>query len=559
LALLTLQAGSPFRLPAQQILSTKSSPLSEEKRGSAVSLVLNLSRVFAKQAAVPALATYYFDAFLAHCAPRSVREVHTPVVAAACFLVAIKMLDPVIPTTEDIAARLKGPKYDPELILNCELHVCVSLNFDFCLRVPHNVIPHLCKLATGAENVYAPAEQHQATNAGSTRSHIAQNNITRKMDFALESDNRKTKAHVLGSRNDTTSISSNSKSPQIKDNVACLGTTQMLLVDRDESRRETAMAFADLALYCSRLLPVFGVGEISAACTMIASLGDETEEDVSFKIGNHWLPLFDLAELNCFRVFAVVASICDKLGDLLLVRALAAQYRFHDLDNISELLQADSEFAKRARRHRDTVVEIFDCLTAQLDPCGNTLQNLCGEDKVQTLLELAHANLTSEDDATTWLKIFPKYSIRFYLRVLKRLRFAISELSGPACDGETRRYGRTRRLPLGDVTVPGTNVVVPVETSQSVVFRERLNAYKLSAIVKKKRSFARDQDDTAPIPRMVTRSQARKRVTDLSRNTPDRGNSRTRCRGSHGNLVSPLPVKKMPQCNKPVVSPESNP
>jgi hypothetical protein len=424
LALLTLRATSPFRLPEQQLLSRKRSLLSDARRAAAVSLLLDLSDNLAEHNAVPALAVSYFDAFLSHCSPHSVRGVHIPLVAAACFLVAMKMLDPVIPTADQLSTRLSGYDYSPRTILDCELLVCVSLNFDFCLRVPHNVISHLCQLASGIENERASVLQQQPGHLFNKNP----DNISRRMIFPLSDEVNACEHnivrggdHVLGGAESESMLSAP------VENRKSSGNKNGLLVDPGEVLVDTALAFADLSLYCAHLLPTFGIGEITAACTMVAILVAQEELDGNSNVAKLWMPIYDLAGLNCFRVFAAIAHICDKLGDMLVVRTFSALYEFQTPSRISKNLPTDKRFMEHVSKQRAVLRDIHNSLKNRMCHWDRCLEGLMDDDKIQSLSEMVSMTLTTEANATTWLDIYPNLWDSNHFRLLDRLKFVLSE------------------------------------------------------------------------------------------------------------------------------------
>jgi hypothetical protein len=520
LALLTLRAISPFRLPEQQLLSRKRSLLSEARRAAAVSLLLDLSDNLAEHNAVAALAVSYFDAFLSHCAPRSVRGIHIPLVAAACFLVAVKMLDPVIPTADQLSERLSGYDYLPRTILDCELLVCVSLNFDFCLRVPHNVISHLCKLATEIKHERAAVSQQRPGHPLSKKP----DNISRKMKFDPNNEDPTVKPdticgviHSPGSAESMLSVHMDEKESS--------SNYPELLVDQGEALGDTALAFADLSLYCSQLLPNFGIGEITAACTMTAMLVAQDEVDDNSDPAKLWMPLYDLAGLNCFRVFAAIALLCDKLGDMLVVRTFSAQYEFQTPSRISKNLPTDKQFTERVSKQRDVMRDIQNTLDDRLGLRDHSLHGLLDNDKIQSLTEMVIMTLTTEANATTWLDIYPNLWDSNRFRLLDRLKFVLSEFLSRSQN--IRRSNSRHTMVLREKK---TNAVTGERPVKSIA-KNLPVGQEISR--KRRRSVLEQGSSVSAVSRMLTRRQAMDK-----RPLRSQGLERLTARGSSCNIVS---------------------
>lgn len=364
LVLETLTSKSPFRSRNRQEFSASETNekcarqpprglLQERRRITVVNWILELSSSLAENPSVPSLALSYFDAYIALQPPRSAAH-YVQLVAAASFLIACKMNETFAPTIDELAYLTDGA-CSKDVIVGCELLICVSLNFDLCARNPHDIIPHLCMIATGTvadrevtlppmdidalpSHSFEIAKPHSPSLQAECKTGLIHGNmdVSAVNEDLCDTDDDGDGATITSDGNSTPDISDsfqNPPSPRINSSAERREQSSTDFENAnwspgDESQTMTrfAMAFADVALHCCKLVEVFGVGEIAAACVVAAQAALQAKDyrrQPWFQAASRakhidclWLPIFDSAGLAFERIIAAATRIIDLWSDL---------------------------------------------------------------------------------------------------------------------------------------------------------------------------------------------------------------------------------------------------
>jgi Cyclin, N-terminal domain len=336
LALSTLIARSAFRSSANAG-ATPVHPLVQRKRAAVVSWLLELTGALAENPCVPAMAVSYFDAYLQSADATKMKDAGTSqflqLVACAAFLIATKMCETVSPTLDELA-YLTDRTCDRELIGTCEMLMCVSLNFDMCVRNPHDVLPHLCRLAAGLE----PEREIEKEKLCDRTMYTDMDNENSPM--TVEPTPRRSRPQATPLRCSLMTPTTPAVQDQRQQKNASISNWQLrTTATKRQERKEAeasamtrlALALADVALHCRGLIVAgFGIGEITAACFVAARAAvhtsaypDATVFAAPTRPVDHtplWLPLFDKAGLSFGRVVAAAAIIVDYWGDIVMRR-----------------------------------------------------------------------------------------------------------------------------------------------------------------------------------------------------------------------------------------------
>lgn len=258
-----------------------------------VSWLVELGAALAEHPQTPHLALAYFDSYYARCGGwtrpgRGPRGHSVQLVAAASFLMATKIAENYVPEVDEISTLTAGA-CSSKAILAAELTVCQKLSFTLCMMTTVDALPHLCNLAAGVEEM--------EENDGGRRKPCL---VGRVVDFA---DGAELHADEV--------LDGEEKSDE--DEEAMVFSAPRLLASR---LRDSAMAFADVASHSTGLMEMYSVGDVTAACLLLARCDVEGADF----FGTEWLPIFDQGGLNYAVVVSAAAVILHTWQKLCLIR-----------------------------------------------------------------------------------------------------------------------------------------------------------------------------------------------------------------------------------------------
>jgi Cyclin, N-terminal domain len=259
------------------------------------SWLVELGAALSEHPQTPHMAMAYFDTFMRRrsgLAASDGRRGHgVQLVAAACFMMASKIAEKYVPEVAEISMLTAGACTGADIV-SAELVVCGELNYTLCVRTVVDIVPHLCDVAVGA------VEMEEADGGGRELG-----NVGRVVRF---DDGVDLVAHEMMANEDG----------EGGDDV---GDSDTVKKDRSCELRTRALAFADLALHCHGLSERYSLGDIAAACVVLARCDVEGCE----RFGRMWMPIFDRAGLKFGDVVAAAGLILRTWQRLALTRLAA--------------------------------------------------------------------------------------------------------------------------------------------------------------------------------------------------------------------------------------------
>lgn len=258
---------------------------SEVGRLSVASWLFELAEEYADHPQTPHLALAYFDGFFAKgagLARLAHRTQQLQLAAAACFLLATKMAETNVPDVADFSLLTDGACTRDE-ILETEVVICNALNFSLCLPTSVDAVPHLCELAAGVVAMDGKElPRMRSFGRGLERATSFQDVADLAANEALADEGMKQPMEILVE----------SQSAMLKKDLAA-------------RLHKSAMAFADVASHSQGLAEQQSVGDVAAACLLLARCHVEGADC----LGDEWLPIFDRAHLSYAHVVSVAVVI----------------------------------------------------------------------------------------------------------------------------------------------------------------------------------------------------------------------------------------------------------
>lgn len=287
--------------PARNTRASTVDASSELGRLSVVSWLVELAEAYARHPQTLHLALAYFDGFFATGAgPRRLaqrtqrRTQRLQLTATACFLLATKMVERIVPEVAEISFLTAG-NCSRNDILAAELVVCNALNFSLCLPTSVDAVPHLCELAAGV--VAMDVEELSRRRRFGRR-------LERAASFEEIAD--------LASNEELDEEGMEQQTDNLPDRQPAMAKKALAV-----RLQKSAMAFADVALHTQGIAEQYSVGEVAAACVLLARCDVEGSECLR----KEWLPIFDRARLNYEDMVGVAVVILHTWHKLCLIRA----------------------------------------------------------------------------------------------------------------------------------------------------------------------------------------------------------------------------------------------